>query len=109
MDKSAHTFGVPISSLSFLCKISKLKSLLVSSPAWEFLWMLQGNWLYPNCKLLFPWACFALIADKTGWYLQDVFSSSVGLPSDSIPVSSGRGLQASQDAEVKRQEITGNV
>lgn len=46
--------------------------------------------------LVFLWT-----PDKAGWYLQDVFSSSVGLPSDSIPVSSGRGLQASQDVDVK--------
>lgn len=49
-----------------------------------------------SLRLVFLWT-----PDKAGWYLQDVFSSSVGLPSDSIPVSSGRGLQASQDEEVK--------
>lgn len=36
---------------------------------------------------------------KAGWYLQDVCSSSAGLPSDSMPVSSGRGLQANRKVE----------
>lgn len=56
-----------------------------------------------------PIGCFCPELLGGSWYSQDVFSSSVGLPSDSIPVSSGRGLQASRDAEVKRQEKTGEV